>query len=75
MRGSLNGDDMSEKKIDRVKAESALEVVRESPTIALITVAPALVVFGVVWWLFGFWSALVLVLILGVVAVVGRKLF
>ncbi|KAF0961959.1 hypothetical protein CJ179_20030 [Rhodococcus sp. ACS1] len=66
---------MSEKKIDRVKAESALEVVRESPTIALITVAPALVVFGVVWWLFGFWSALVLVLILGVVAVVGRKLF
>jgi hypothetical protein len=29
----------------------------------------------VVWWLFGFWSALVLVLILGVVAVVGRKLF
>jgi hypothetical protein len=75
MRGSLNGDEMSEKKIDRVKAESALEVVRESPTIALITVAPALVVFGVVWWLFGFWSALVLVLILGVVAVVGRKLF
>ncbi|GCE36073.1 hypothetical protein Rhow_000017 [Rhodococcus wratislaviensis] len=66
---------MSEKKIDRVKAESALEVVRESPTIALITVAPALVVFGVVWWLFGFWSALVLVLILGVVALVGRKLF
>ncbi|MFC0448675.1 hypothetical protein [Rhodococcus jostii] len=66
---------MSEKKIDRVKAESALEVVRESPTIALITVAPALVVFGVVWWLFGFWSALVLVLVLGVVAVVGRKLF
>lgn len=50
-------------------------MLRESPTIALITVAPALVVFGVVWWLFGFWSALVLVLILGVVAVVGRKLF
>ncbi|AHK33319.1 hypothetical protein Pd630_LPD06128 [Rhodococcus opacus PD630] len=71
----MNGDDMSEKKIDRVKTESALEVLRESPTIALITVAPALVVFGVVWWLFGFWSALVLVLILGVVAVVGRKLF
>ncbi|MBC2639324.1 MULTISPECIES: hypothetical protein [unclassified Rhodococcus (in: high G+C Gram-positive bacteria)] len=66
---------MSEKKIDRVKAESALEVVRESPTIALITVAPALVVFGVVWWLFGFWSALVLALVLGVVAVVGRKVF
>ncbi|MFC9554758.1 hypothetical protein ACFTWF_28390 [Rhodococcus sp. NPDC056960] len=66
---------MSEKKIDRVKAESALEVVRESPTIALITVAPALVVFGVVWWLFGFWSALVLAVVLGVVAVVGRKLF
>lgn len=66
---------MSEKKIDRVKAESALEVVRESPAIALITVAPALVVFGVVWWLFGFWSALVLAVVLGVVAVVGRKLF
>jgi fatty acid desaturase len=75
MRGSLNGDEMSEKKIDRVKAESALEVVRESPAIALITVAPALVVFGVVWWLFGFWSALVLAVVLGVVAVVGRKLF
>ncbi|WP_072690622.1 hypothetical protein [Rhodococcus marinonascens] len=66
---------MPEKKIDRVKAESALEAVRESPTIALITVAPALVVFGVVWWLLGFWLALVLAVVLGVVAVAGRKLF
>ncbi|AOW93158.1 hypothetical protein BFN03_12230 [Rhodococcus sp. WMMA185] len=67
---------MSERKrIDRVKAESALEVVRESPAIALITVAPALVVFGVVWWLLGFGWALVLAIVLGVVAVAGRKLF
>ncbi|MEV0948110.1 hypothetical protein [Rhodococcus sp. NPDC049939] len=63
------------KKIDRVKAESALEVVRESPTIALITAAPALVVFGVVWWLLGFGWALSLAVVLAVVAVAGRKLF
>ncbi|MFE4498982.1 hypothetical protein ACFRFQ_03930 [Rhodococcus sp. NPDC056743] len=65
---------MAGKKLDRTHARTALEVVRESPTIALITVAPAVVVFGVVWWLFGFWAAILLALVFGVAAVATQKL-
>jgi fatty acid desaturase len=65
---------MAGKKLDRTHARTALEVVRESPTIALITVAPAVVVFGVVWWLFGFWAAILLALVFGVAAVATRAL-
>ncbi len=56
---------MAGKKIDRVHAQSALETVRENPGIALIAAAPALVVFGVVWWLTSFPAALVLLILLG----------
>lgn len=67
---------MAGKKLDRTNARTALEVVRESPpTIAFITVAPpAVVVFGVVWWLFGFWAAILLALVFGVAAVATQKL-
>ncbi|RVW01114.1 hypothetical protein [Rhodococcus xishaensis] len=64
---------MAGKKIDRTKAESALEVVRESPTIALITAAPALVVFGVLWWLLGFGTALVFAVVVALIAFVAKK--
>lgn len=59
--------------LNRQNAGTALEVVRENPAIALITAAPAIVVFGVVWWLLGFWPALLLVLVLGGAALVLRK--
>ncbi|MGC0365366.1 fatty acid desaturase [Rhodococcus sp. 27YEA15] len=65
---------MAGKKLDRTNARTALEVVRESPTIALITIAPAVVVFGVVWWLVNFWAALLLVVIFGIAAVATGKL-
>ena len=64
---------MAGKKIDRVKAESALEVVRESPTIALIVAAPAIVVFGLLWWLAGFGTAILVTLVLAGLAVVAKK--
>ncbi|RVW01518.1 hypothetical protein [Rhodococcus spongiicola] len=64
---------MAGKKIDRANAQTALEVVRESPTIALITAAPVLVVFGVLWWLLGFWTVLVLAAVLGLIAFVVKK--
>ena len=65
---------MAGKKLDRTNARTALEVVRESPTIAFIPGAPAVVVFGVVWWLFGFWAAILLALVFGVAAVATQKL-
>jgi hypothetical protein len=65
---------MAGKKIDRVRAQSALETVRESPGITLIAAAPALVIFAVVWWLAGFGTALLLLIALGVVGFVAAKL-
>lgn len=65
---------MAGKKLDRVHAQSALESVRENPGIALIAAAPAIVVFGVVWWLAGFGSAVVLVIALGVLAFVVQQI-
>ncbi|XVA00947.1 hypothetical protein ACQ86I_15960 [Prescottella equi] len=66
---------MAGKNIDRVKAESALEVVKESPAIAAIVAAPALVVFGVLWWLTGFGTALLVTLLIAGIAVVAKKVF
>lgn len=64
---------MAGKKIDRVKAESALEVVKESPAVVAIVAAPAVVVFGVLWWLTGFGTALLVTLLIVGVAVVAKK--
>lgn len=65
---------MAGKKLDRVHAQSALESVRENPGIALIAAAPAIVVFGVVWWLAGFGTAVVLLIALGVLAFVVQQI-
>jgi fatty acid desaturase len=59
------------KEIDRIRARSALETLRESPVIALL---PVLVVLGVVWWLTNWFVALVLLIVLGVVVVVRGRL-
>lgn len=66
---------MAGKKIERVKAESALEVVKESPVIVAIVAAPAIVVFGLLWWLAGFGTAVLVTLIVAGLAVVAKKVF
>jgi hypothetical protein len=59
---------MAGKEIDRVRARSALEVIKQHPGMALFVASPALVVLGVVWWLLGAGWA---ILLLGVLVVAG----
>jgi hypothetical protein len=50
------------KEIDRVRARSALSVIRQHPGMVLFAASPALVALAAVWWLFGAgWAALLLV--------------
>jgi hypothetical protein len=50
------------KEIDRVRAQSALSVIRQHPGIVLFAASPALVALAAVWWLFGAgWAALLLI--------------
>jgi hypothetical protein len=44
---------MADKDIERIRAKSALEVVRQHPVLMFFAVSPALVALGVVWWLAG----------------------
>ncbi|WP_445161508.1 hypothetical protein ACTXG5_25950 [Mycobacterium sp. Dal123C01] len=44
---------MADKDIERIRAKSALEVVRQHPVLMLFAVSPALAVLGVIWWLAG----------------------
>jgi len=49
-------------EIDRVRAQSALSVIKQHPGMVLFAVSPALVALAVVWWFFGAgWAALLLV--------------
>ncbi|ATL70865.1 hypothetical protein [Nocardia terpenica] len=61
------------KEIDRIRARSALETVKESPLIAAVALAPAVVVLGVVWWLTNWFVALLVLIALGAVVVVRGK--
>lgn len=65
---------MPGKEIDRGRARSALETVREQPVIAAIALLPVAAVFGVVWWLLGFFPALLFLLVFGGVIVWKGKL-
>lgn len=50
------------KEIDRVRAQSAISVIRAHPGMVLFAVSPALVALAVVGWFFGAgWAALLLV--------------
>ncbi len=50
------------KEIDRVRANSALAVIKQHPGMVLFAVSPAIVALAAVWWLFGAgWAALLLV--------------
>ncbi|MCX4097836.1 hypothetical protein [Nocardia sp. alder85J] len=62
------------KEIDRIRARSALETVKESPFIATVAVLPVVVALGVVWWLTNWFVALIVLVALGAVVVVRGKL-
>lgn len=50
------------KEIDRVRAQSAVEVVKQHPGMALFVVSPGIVALGAVWWLFGTgWAVLLFI--------------
>jgi hypothetical protein len=50
------------KEIDRVRAQSALAVIKQHPGMVLFAASPALLALAVVWWIFGAgWAALLLV--------------
>jgi hypothetical protein len=63
------------KEIDRVRAHSALSVIRQHPGMVLFAVSPALVALAVVWGFFGAgWAALLLIgMVLGGGAAVLMK--
>lgn len=63
------------KEIDRVRARSALAVIRQHPGMVLFAASPAIVALAVVWWVFGAgWAALLLVgIVLGGGAAVMLK--
>ncbi|SOX52758.1 hypothetical protein MAAFP003_1425 [Mycobacterium ahvazicum] len=44
---------MADKDIERIRATSALQVIRQHPVLVLFAVSPALAVLGVIWWLAG----------------------
>lgn len=50
------------KEIDRVRAQSAVAVIRRHPGMVLFAVSPVIVALAAVWWLFGAgWAVLLLV--------------
>ena len=55
------------KEIDRVRAQSALAVIKEHPGMVLFAVSPAILVVALVWWMVS--PALAVLLLIG--AVVG----
>jgi hypothetical protein len=50
---SWHSEGMAGKDIDRIRAKSALEVIRQHPVLVLFAVSPALAVLGVIWWTIG----------------------
>jgi predicted lysophospholipase L1 biosynthesis ABC-type transport system permease subunit len=66
---------MAGKDIQRMRAQSALEVIRQHPVLVLFAVSPALALLGLVWWFAGLgWAvaaAVVLALLAGVLIVRG----
>ena len=55
------------KEIDRVRAQSALAVIKQHPGMVLFAVSPVIIALGLVWWLVS--PALAVLLLIG--AVVG----
>jgi hypothetical protein len=55
------------KEIDRVRAQSALAVIKQHPGLVLFVASPVIIVLGLVWWFVS--PALAVLLFIG--AVVG----
>lgn len=67
---------MPRKEIDRVRAKSAVEVIREHPGLVLFAASPLLVPLGVIWWLAGAgWAivAAIVLLVAGAAVVVVKR--
>lgn len=67
---------MAGKEIDRVRATSALEVIKQHPMLVLFALSPVIAALGVIWWLAGAgWAiaaALVLIVAGGALVVLKR---
>jgi hypothetical protein len=63
---------MMAKEIDRVRAQSALAVIKQHPGMVLFALSPAIVVAGLVWWLVS--PALAVLLLIGMVVGGGAVL-
>lgn len=59
---------MPEKRIDRIRARSALEVIKQHPGMVLFAASPALLAVAVVWAVLGVGWAIVLLMALLVAA-------
>jgi hypothetical protein len=57
-------DDMAGKEINRIRAKSAVEVIRQHPGLVLFAVSPALVLLGFIWWIAGAGWAILAALVL-----------
>ena len=58
---SWHSGDMA-KEIDRQRAQGALAVIRQHPGMVLFALSPAVIAFGLVWWLLGAgWAAVLLI--------------
>mgnify|MGYP001180964838 CR=1 FL=1 len=50
---------------DPAKSKAVAQVVRQHPGMSLAAISPAIVVFGVVWFVTNFWLALILAVVAG----------
>ncbi len=66
---------MAGKEIDRNRARSALDVIKQHPGMALFVASPALIAVALVWWLAGAgWGILLLaVMAVGAAYLIVRK--
>ncbi|HYB36176.1 MAG TPA: hypothetical protein VEF72_10655 [Mycobacterium sp.] len=67
---------MPEKRIDRIRARSALEVITQHPGMVLFVASPGIAVLALVWWLAGAgWALLLLIALLtvGGVAILRKR--
>lgn len=55
---------MAGDEIDRIRAKSAMAVVKQHPGMVLFLASPGIIALGAVWWLAGAgWAALLLVVL------------
>jgi hypothetical protein len=50
---SWHSEGMAGKDIERIRAKSALEVIRQHPVLVLFAVSPVLALLAATWWLIG----------------------